>query len=70
MNELSLLIMQFLDVFHEVDGEQYYVQQQILSHKNPIINNLEGTIVGHVSIARKIRNYLTKPEIYSKYQGM
>ena len=35
-----------------------------------IIRSLEGPIVQHPSTAHKIRNYLTKPEVYSEYQGM
>ena len=33
-----------------------------------IIESVEGTIVEQVSTAEKIREYLTKPEVYSKYQ--
>ena len=35
-----------------------------------IISSLEGPIVQHPSIALEIRNYLTRPEVYPKYQGM
>ena len=35
-----------------------------------IISSLEGPILQQRSIAHEIRNYLTRPEVYSKYQGM
>ena len=33
-----------------------------------IIESVEGPIVGQVATAKKIREYLAKPEVYSKYQ--
>ena len=33
-----------------------------------IIESVEGPIVGQVATAKIIREYLTKPEVYSKYQ--
>ena len=34
-----------------------------------IIESVEGSIVEQVPTAQKIREYLAKPEVYSKYQG-